>query len=357
MRKLLGLVVVFAIFVATYAMLKPEAAPTVTATPGAAKPDDKDLPASSVLRINPKGAHAAPTAGTPVKSSPIVSADITQLRQRKAWGELHSRVSSGPQTPEALYIQAEIYSRCAKRPPPADSVNPAASQAEARERFIARLKGDKNAEQRIAAYEKTKLDPCEGVAMGEFSKERLAQLLDAAASAGDPRAQAWQLSQQIERPFFEGQPHPRGYSVTDEQMESIRRLLASGDADVVTDLQGILSSTLIDANLRIGPDGERIDSNAMAAALTLVACDLGAACGADTQRLLMQCAMQGYCGAANLYDYTYFYESSPHQAQLMEQYRQALLEMARNRDFSGLRIAREPSTPGTMFIRGRQRGP
>ena len=63
-------------------------------------------------------------------------------------------------------------------------------------------------------------------------------------------------------------------------------------------------------------------------ALTLVACDLGASCGPDSQRLAMQCAMQGYCAANNLYDYTYFYESAPYQAQLMEQYRDTPMDLA-----------------------------
>jgi hypothetical protein len=124
----------------------------------------------------------------------------------------------------------------------------------------------------------------------------------------------------------------------------------------VTDLQGILSSTLLGATLRLGPGNEPVDSNAMASALTLVSCDLGAPCGADAQRLLMQCAMLGYCAASNLYDFTYFYESAPYHAQLMEQYRQALLQMARDHDFSGLRVAREPGSPGMTFIRGGLRG-
>ncbi len=182
-------------------------------------------------------------------------------------------------------------------------------------------------------------------------------MLDVAASAGDPRAQAWRLAQSIEREFFDTQARPSGYAVSDQQMESIRRLLAFGDSGVLVDLQGILSSTLRDANLRMGPDNERVDSSAMASALTLVACDLGASCGADSQRLLMQCAMQGYCAASNLYDHTYFYDSPPYQAQLMEQYRRALLQMVNDRDFSGLRLVREPTTPGMSSIRSGRRGP
>ncbi len=355
MRKFLWLVIVVAgIVLATVLMSRPEA-PSAAAPPtkAAVAAEGRDLPASSVLRINPRRAPAMP-ATSPVKAAPIVTPDLAQLRSRKGWADLHARVSSGPQTPEALYIQAEIYSRCAKRPPAA---NAPASQGGEHEKFIAILKGDPNGQQRVAAYEKTKMDPCEGLALGEFSKERLAQMIEAAATAGNARAQSWQLSRQIEGSYFDAQPHPQGYAVSDEQMESIRWLLASGDPGVFDDLQGILSSTLLDGNLRMGPNNVRVDGNAMSAALTLVACDLGAQCGPDSQRLLMQCAMQGYCAANNLYDYTYFYESSPHQAQLMEQYRQALLQMANDRDFSGLRLSHEPTTPGMSYIRGGRRGP
>jgi hypothetical protein len=353
MRKFLWLAIVVAgIVLATVLMARPDVAPAA-ASKRAAAGESGDLPASSVLRINPRSSPGAPAPG-PARTVPVVAADIAQLRSRKGWAELYARVSAGPQTPEALYIQAEIYSRCAKRPPAGNAPAPV-PQADAREKFIASLKGDPNGEQRIAAYEKTKTDACEGLALGDFSKEKVAQMVAAAAAAGDPRAQAWQLARLIEGAYYDVQPHPQGYAVSDEQMESIRRLLASGDPGVLVDLQGILSSTLVDGNLRMGPNNERVDSNAMAAALTLVACDLGAQCGPDSQRLLMQCAMQGYCAANNMYDYTYFYESSPFQAQLMEQYRQALLQMANNRDFSGLRLIREPTTPGISYVRGGRR--
>jgi hypothetical protein len=352
---LLVVVVVAAVVLGAVVFVPAERAAVAT-TPGTdSAAAQKDLPASSVLRINPRSTPAA--LAIPAKSAPVASTDVAQLRQRKDWAQLHARLSSGPQTPEALYILAEIYSRCAKRPPLGNATAPS-SQAEAQEKFIASVKGDPHGEQRIAAYEKTKADPCEGLALGEFSKERLEQMIAAAATAGDPRAQSWQLSRQIEGTYYDApQPRPQGYAVSDEQMESIRRLLASGDPGVILDMQGILSSTLLDGNLRMGPNNERVDSNAMAAALTLVACDLGAQCGSDSQRLLMQCALLGYCAANNLYDYTYFYESSPFQAQLMEQYRQALVQMANNHDFSGLLLVHEPTTPGMTYIRGGRRGP
>jgi hypothetical protein len=351
---LLVVVVVAAVVLGVVVFVPAQRAPAATAPSRGSAAAQPDLPASSVLRINPRSTPAG--AASPLKSAPVASADVAQLRQRKDWAQLQARVSSGPQTPEALYILAEIYSRCAKRSPSANTTG-ASSQAEAQEKFIASLKGDPHGEQRMIAYEKTKADPCEGLALGEFSKERLAQMIAAAATAGDPRAQSWQLSREIEGSWYDAQPRPQGYVVSDEQMESIRRLLASGDPGVISDLQGILSSTLQDGNLRMGPNNDRVDGNAMAAALTLVACDLGAQCGPDSQRLLMQCALQGYCAANNLYDYTYFYESSPFQAQLMEQYRQAILQMASNHDFSGLLLVHEPTTPGMTYIRGGRRGP
>src|SRR5471030_2407626 len=155
MRVFLLAIVAIAAVVLGVVVFVPAERAAVATTPGKdSAAAQKDLPASSVLRINPRSTPAAPLS--PVKSAPVASADVAQLRQRKDWAQLHARLSSGPQTPEALYIQAEIYSRCAKRPPPAGS----SPQAEAQEKFIASLKGDPSGEQRIVAYEKTRADPC-----------------------------------------------------------------------------------------------------------------------------------------------------------------------------------------------------
>jgi len=40
----------------------------------------------------------------------------------------------------------------------------------------------------------------------------------------------------------------------------------------------------------------------------------------------------------------------------MEQYRRMLMQMANSHDFSGLRLVREPGTPGMTYSRGGRRG-
>src|SRR5258706_8208703 len=133
MRKLFSIVAAFAIFAAIYLILKPAAPPAAASAPkSAAAVEARDLPAASVLRINPRSTPAIASV-SPAKAAPLLTPDIQQFRSRKGWADLQARVASGPQTPEALYIQAEIYSRCAKRPP---SPNAAPSQADAREKYI-----------------------------------------------------------------------------------------------------------------------------------------------------------------------------------------------------------------------------
>ncbi len=313
------------------------------ASPSAEK---RDLPASSVLRIDPRVAHAPPATAA-VKATPAPDPVIAQLRSRTGWAPLYQRLVAGPPTPESLYAQAEIYNRCARRPP--NPARPKQTDAEGRESYVASIRGQPNFEQRLAAYDKVNANPCEGLSLGEFSKEEFERLLNAAAAAGDVRAQAWQLNQQV---FEASNGRPGGQVITDEQVQAIRRMLASRDPGVVGDLQGLLASSVVDGTWRIGGIDERLDERALYASLTLVACDLGGACGLDSRQLLNECSMNGYCGATNLYDHTYFYESSPNQAQLMDRYRRAFDEAIASGDLSSLRLVREPMQRGRQYMFG-----
>src|SRR6476469_6456280 len=205
------------------------------------------------------------------------------------------------------------------------------------------MEGQPDFAQRLAAWDKANVDPCEGVAPEEYSDERLDALIAAAAQAGDARAQAWQLARAVDAAFNSRSDPRKANVITDEQVETIRRTLASRDPGVVREYQGLLASTVSDGTWRLPGIEGRVDERALYGALTLVACDLGENCGADSRELLASCAQNGYCGATNLYDFLYFYESSPNAAQLMERYRQALVQAINSGDLSGLRIAREPT--------------
>ncbi len=308
------------------------------ASPSAEK---RDLPASSVLRIDPRAGHT-PAVTAPAKAAPAVHPVIAQLRSRTGWAPLYQRLVAGPPTPESLYAQAEIYNRCAQRPP--DPARPK----------LATIRGQPNFEQRLAAYDKTSTDPCEGLSLGEFSKQEFERLLNAAAAAGDVRAQAWQLRQQV---FEASSGRPGGGQIiTDDQVEAMRRMLASGDPGVVRELQGILSSTVSDGSWRIGGIDERLDERALFASLGLVACDQGLPCGSDSRQLLQECSINGYCAATNVYDHMFFYESSPNQAQLMDRYRRAFDQAIASGDLSSLRIVREPLPPGRQYMFGSSGG-
>lgn len=311
------------------------------------------LPASSVLKINPRAVAASPpTSPVPAANVPP---EITQLRFRTGWAPLRDRLASaGNATPAALYAQAEIYNRCAKRARPVVPQD----RTQARERFVASMEGQPDLAQRLAAWDKANVDPCEGMTPEEYSDERLDAMIAAAAQAGDARAQAWQLARAVDAAYNSRKPDQRQANViTDEQVETIRRTLASRDPGVVREYQGLLASTVSDGTWRLPGIEGRVDERALYGALTLVACDLGENCGADSRELLTSCAQNGYCGATNLYDYLYFYESSPNAAQLMERYRQALVQAINSGDLSGLRISREPTNNSRGFMFRGRRGP
>jgi hypothetical protein len=328
-----------------------ETAPVV-AESGATK--GHSLPASSVLNINPRAATTLPMQPRPAPAN--VPPEIAQLRSRTGWAPLRERAASMPASPAALYVQAEIYNRCAKRTRP----GAAQSRTQSRERFLATIEGQPDQAQRLAAWEKGNFDSCEGIPAEDFSEERLAALIAAAAAAGDARARAWEIARAVDAAFNNQKPgeRPRGNVITDEQAETIRRTLASRDPGVVREYQGLLASTVEDGTWRLPGIEGRLDERALYGALTLVACDLGDDCGPDSRQLLSSCAQNGYCGAANLYDHLYFYESSPNSAQLMERYRQALLQAINSGDLSGLRISREPTNNYRQYMfRGGWRGP
>ena len=59
--------------------------------------------------------------------------------------------------------------------------------------------------------------------------------------------------------------------------------------------------------------------------------------------------MRGRCGATNLYDYAYFYDNSPNDSQLLDNYRQSLARMLASGEFSGLTLSLIDPVPGYTF--------
>jgi hypothetical protein len=331
-------------------------------TPPAATPiPGEKLAASAVLNIDPtRSTSTLPARASGIVLSPFVQAFV----ERKDWVALYKRIKDAPATPETQYLQAELLSACAKRSSTQTAVSPSMparkndTPEERRARFIASLApNDPQLEKRKAAYDQAYADRCGELAQIEYNSADVQKLYDAAAAAGDARAKTALLARQIaeeaqanSRKSMEGKATGvTGYQVSDAQFATMRELLASRDPLVIADLSGILSSTLNEASIRVGPNQEAIDHQAFHQAWGLVGCEFGAPCGKDSPPMLFACANSGRCDTNNLYDYTYFYGASPHAAQLVERYRDWLTQMVSTGNLSQLTLVRGPNNPSSTF--------
>lgn len=326
-----------------------------------------ELPARAVLQIRPQAAAAASSTSGPVAPQQVSrSPDMQQLLQGHDFAALYQRARNGPQTGEALYIQAEIFNRCAKRTLPAASggnppsmTTPTSPQLTAdarRERFMAMLvPGDPLASEKLAAFDKINFDACKGLeSLGEFSRAALLELLDKAKAAGNPLAASWALVLEIEgRNSAPGARRTGGYQVTDEDFIAMTRLMETRDPEVVRDLQGLMASSWDQRSLLI--NGRAVEPRAMHAALGLVACDLGGSCGPDSREVLQACAHRSECGVRTLQDHTFFYVASPSQAQQIEVYRNEILGMLNRGSLSGFTVRQSGPSGATFVFGGRRR--
>jgi hypothetical protein len=330
---------------------------TQSASATAPAANGEKLSASSVLKIDPKVRSALPAAAIAPKVT--ASPDMLQYRDKKDWPQLYQRLKSGPQTPESQFLQAELLERCAERPPPTDGKPAPDTREVRREKFVQTLAGtEAQKKARLAAYDALNADACGELRAIDYVKDDVARLRKAAADAGDVRARAHQINDEIIKAYEEAnKPRPDGsrtdtvgYPVSDAQWAAMREVLASGDPAAISELRGVLASTLADASIRIGPDKEPIDNRAFWNAWGLAACDLGQNCGADSPQLLSVCAHQNQCGSASVQDHTYYYDSSPYTAQLVERYRLMIGDMIRTGNFDSLNLARGPQGRQSTFM-------
>ena len=321
------------------------------------------LGAASVLNIDPKVRSIVPVATIMPKLAS--SSEMQLFRDKKDWPGIYQRAKNGSQTGEALYLQAELLEKCAKRPPSTDPKKPTESREVKREKFLLGLAGSQEQKAaRTAAYDALTADICGELRQIDYAKDEVARLTKAASDAGDVHGRAWQLSNDIAKASEEdfaarsnikpdangNMPRMTGGNViSDEQWAAIRELLSSGDVGVLGELKPLLATTLTDASIRLGSDNQPIDNRALWSALGLVACDLGQHCGADSPQLLAACAFQNHCGSSSVQDHTYYYESSPHNAQLVDAYRQQLAEMIRTGNFSSFNLIRGAQNQGNTF--------
>jgi hypothetical protein len=102
----------------------------------------------------------------------------------------------------------------------------------------------------------------------------------------------------------------------------------------------------------VGPSHEQLQGRASFEAWQLVACEYGLDCGSNSRQLQRVCVFNGQCAAATVQDQVYYYDVTPYEAQLIEQYRQVFRNAAANNDWSGITFARRPNTSGSRYIFG-----
>jgi hypothetical protein len=353
-RGLLVLVLLCAFAAGAWLLLRPPEAPQVASgmstlpaqpeAPRGASDAPAKLASSAVLKIDP-GRNGAPAAARP----PTLYDEFLAVKQLKP---LYDRLKASPegQTPEGWYLLYEMLRRCAtitdgsvRRP----YIRPMPK----REELVASIPAnDPHREKRLAAFDDLDTNRCAGFEGVTISAAQLNKLLADSASAGDPKARAVAVAQEL----AQSGRRLYGQTLTDAQVETLRQVLGSRDPAAMVVAGRLLSNTWNDLTVRIGPDGQVVEPRAFVNAWQILACDYGYPCGADNTRVLAECALQGHCQAASLQDFLFYYGGSPHDSQLVSQYQAILRNAVETGDWSQLSVVRGPRPAGAqrMFFYG-----
>jgi hypothetical protein len=311
------------------------------------------LGAAAVLAIDPRanGSRAAPA--TPRAT---VFNDYLAAKNYKA---IYDRLKSGPegQTPEGWYVLYDILRKCATITERTTRQPLVRSAEQRREEFINSIPvNDPQREKRIAAYESVSANRCAGLEGVTITQAELNKLLTDASAAGDPKARAAVLEQDLWAARRGDGRWRSDVAPTDAQVEALRGAISSRDPEAMLIAGRVLSSSWHDFSLRIGPESQVVEQRSFMQAWQLLACDYGYPCGDANPRVLSACAYQGHCNAQSLPDYIFFYGASPYDSQLLTQYREVLRTAVETGNWSQLTVARGP-VPATARAVNNPPGP
>jgi hypothetical protein len=327
-------------------------------------PQLEDLPARAASRAPSAVSSSQPSAAEKLTASPVVAID-PRTREKKAaapvrssltgellaakqYRALYDRLKSSAEgtTAEGAYVLYEITKRCATitDKPAWRNAQPAKPLEQRREEFVSALPAaDPLREKRVAAFEEVNANRCLGFEGMTMTQADLGRMLADAASLGDPKARALAIEQEImaaRRGRWD-----RG-TLSDAQIDGLRQAIGTRDPAAMVTAGRILSSAYGDLTMRVGADGPIVEPRAMNNAWQILACDYGYPCGEDNTYLMQACAYQAHCDASSLPDYLYYYGSSPHDSQLIAQYRNILRTAVETGDWSQLNLVRGPRPPG-----------
>jgi hypothetical protein len=318
-----------------------------------AKPADRPASGSGVRALPGTGAPAAtvrgPARATPPRMPTVFDEFLKSAQYRALYDRL--RNSAEGETAEGRLVLWEILRNCATvtegrrysyRPPVAK-----------REDFIAGIApADPQRDLRIAAYDAFVTNRCQGFEGVAIPQAELDKLLAASAAAGDPRARALALEQEL---WIARRSQGRDRVVlTDDHLDTLKQLAGTRDPEAIRVAGRVMANSWSDTSIRLGPQQQPVEQRPFMNAWLVVACEYGQPCGPDTPRMQQACAMLGHCGAQSYPDYLSYYASSPHESQLLAQYRAILRSAIDTGDWSQLTIVRGlPTPPGRItFVPG-----
>lgn len=331
---------------------EPAAAPTVAAKAQGAPPAAPEkLSASAVLAIDPRAAGGRPLP-------PPRATLFNEYLQARSYRALYDRLAGTPEgeTAQGKLVMYEILRQCANvtggRRPGYRQTTPN------RDEFLAGLAPtDPQRDKRIAAFEAFVHDKCAGFQGMDIAHADLMKLLKDAAALGDPGARALALEQELWQARRAGGGRwnrDGGVTLNDDHVQALKELAATRDPEAIRAAGRLLANNWNDYALRVGPGQVPVESRAFMNAWLVLACEYGAPCGTDSPRMLQACAMQGHCDAMNYPDYVYYYGSTPHDSQLLVQYRQMLRQAIETGDWSQLTVVRgqPPGNNRITFVPG-----
>ncbi|MBL8519750.1 MAG: hypothetical protein JNK75_03680 [Betaproteobacteria bacterium] len=295
----------------------------------------------------PSARPAASAAPRPIV--PLKSVLAQEFEKARAYKPFYDRYAANPDGADAetRYFAAVAMERCIGRAKGTSQETLGAQQ----QRFAARLKeNDPNNAARIEAFNRT-YELCEGFGNVAISGADVQRMYREAAAQGNPAAKiavaATQYQEQLGR--------ARGIEerrLSEEQLGTMREALTSGDPFAIERVGQLLAQSTQLAERRIGPNGDPYNPRDWGPAWQLAACDRGANCGADAQRVLNGCAWQGACGYDSLETYMQFNELPPNVYQAALNNRNMILEAIAQGRWDWLGIAQgmgRTVNPGTAM--------